>query len=405
MGIYNHPMGDYLDSVPFSGIIRIRDMMFGVKDPFRLDQGDVSFDAPASVKDAMARAIADNRTHYVQTTGIPRLVELLAEKLRRKNSIPATPDEVMVTVGGIHGVFMACQGLLEPGEEVIVPDPEWPPAVGNVLAAHAVPVPCPLHERLDWRYDLEELRSKITRKTRAIYLNTPHNPTGGVLARADLEAIADLATTRNLWIFSDEAYEDVVFDGAEHVSIASLPGMYERTVPIYTFSKTYAMTGLRLGYVAVKDPKLRERMKKVLFYTASNIPSVVQYGGIGALEGPQASVEQFRIELQARRDLFYAGVAGAAAGVLSGTPPKGAFYAFLRVNPEWAKASGGSRPPSISWALAEHLISEGRIGCVPGVDFGASGEGYVRFCFARERRELTGALESMRALFAGARAS
>lgn len=398
-------MGQFLDSVPFSGIIRIRDMMFGIKEPFRLDQGDVSFDAPDSVKNAMARAIAENRTHYVQTTGVPQLLELLADKMRRQNGIPANPDEIMVTTGGIHGVFMACQGLLEPGDEVIVPDPEWPPCMGNVLAARAVPVPCPLHERLDWRYDLDELSSTITPKTRAIYLNTPHNPTGGVLTRADLQAIADLAATRGLWIFSDEAYEDVVFDGAEHVSIASLPGMYERTVPIYTFSKTYAMTGLRLGYVAVKDPKLRERMKKVLFYTASNIASVVQFGGIGALEGSQASVEQFRVELQARRDLFYDGVARAAAGVLHGTPPKGAFYAFLRVNPEWARTSGRASEPSISWAIAEYLISEGRIGCVPGADFGRNGEGYVRFCFARERRELNGALESMRALFAGARAS
>jgi aspartate/methionine/tyrosine aminotransferase len=146
-------------------------------------------------------------------------------------------------------------------------------------------------------------------------------------------------------------------------------------------------------------------MKKVLFYTASNIASVVQFGGIGALEGSQASVEQFRQELQARRDLFYSGVATAAAGVFSGTPPKGAFYAFLRVDPAWAKASGRAQQPSLSWAICEYLISEGRIGCVPGVDFGAAGEGYVRFCFARERRELNGALESMKALFAGARAS
>jgi aspartate/methionine/tyrosine aminotransferase len=398
-------MGEYLDSVPFSGIIRIRDMMYAVKDPFRLDQGDVSFDAPDSVKDAMARAIADNRTHYVQTTGVPKLLELVADKLRRRNGIPATPDDVMVTTGGIHALFMASQGLLEPGDEVIVPDPEWPPCVGNVLAARGVPVPCPLHERLGWRYDLDELASKITAKTRVIYLNTPHNPTGGVLTRADLQAIADLAAKRGIWIFSDEAYEDVVFDGVEHVSIASLPGMYERTLPLYTFSKTYAMTGLRLGYVAVKNPKLRERMKKVLFYTASNIASIVQFGGIGALEGSQASVEEFRQELQARRDLFYAGVANAANGVFSGTPPKGAFYAFLRVNPDWAKASGRAQHPSISWAICEYLISEGRIGCVPGVDFGAAGEGYVRFCFARERRELNGALESMKALFAGARAS
>jgi aspartate aminotransferase len=396
-------MGEFLDSVPFSGIIRIRDMMYSVKDPFRLDQGDVSFDVPESVKDAMARAIAENKTHYVQTTGVPRLLELLADKLRRKNGVPAAAEEVMVTTGGIHGLFMLCQGLLEPGDEVVVPDPEWPPCAGNVLAAHAVPVPCPLHESLGWRYDLDELASKVTPRTRAIYINSPHNPTGGVLTRADLETIAALAAKRGLWIISDEAYEDVVFDGGEHVSIASLPGMYERTIPVYTFSKSYAMTGLRLGYVAVKDPKLRERMKKVLFYTASNIASIVQYGGIGAHEGSQASIEAFRQELQARRDLFYAGVADAAAGLLSGAPPQGAFYAFMRINPIAVSPERRAAQPSLSWAMTEQLISQGRIGCVPGVDFGANGEGYIRFCFARDRRELTGALESMKTLFSAAR--
>jgi aspartate aminotransferase len=398
-------MGEFLDSIPFSGIIRIRDMMYGVTDPFRLDQGDVSFDAPDTVKNAMARAIAENRTHYVQTTGIPRLVELLAEKLNRRNGIPAGPDDVMVTTGGIHALFMLCQGLFEPGDEVIVPDPEWPPCMGNILAARAVPVPCPLHERLSWRYDLDELASKITPKTKAIYINSPHNPTGGVLTRADLEAIAALAAKRGIWIMSDEAYEDVVFDGGEHVSIASLAGMYDRTIPFYTFSKTYAMTGLRLGYVAVKEPRLRERMKKVLFYTASNIASIVQHGGIGALEGSQESIDAFRVELQARRDLFYSRLADAAGDVFKGAPPTGAFYAFLRINPDAmpptlrAKAENGS----LSWAMTEYLISAGRIGCVPGVDFGANGEGCIRFCFARDRRELIGALDSMKALFHGAR--
>ena len=392
-------MGQFLDTVPFSGIIRIRDMMYSVKDPFRLDQGDVSFDAPDTVKAAMRRAIDENRTHYVQTTGVPALLERLAEKLRRKNGIPiGTPDEVMATTGGIHGVFIACQALLEPGDEVIVPDPEWPPCAGNISLAHGVPVPCPLHEALGWRYDLGELESKITPKTRAIYLNSPHNPTGGVLTRADVEQIAALAERRNLWIISDEAYEDVLFDGAEHVSPASLPGMYDRTISLYTFSKTYAMTGLRLGYVAARDAKLRDRMKKALFYTASNISSVVQFGGIGALEGPQDTVAAFRDELKARRDLFYGGLRDVAGNVFTGEPPRGAFYAFVRINPGWTSPSGAPAK-SLSWGMAEYLISQGRIGCVPGVDFGANGEGYLRFCFARDRKELSGALQSMGALF------
>jgi aspartate/methionine/tyrosine aminotransferase len=265
-----------------------------------------------------------------------------------------------------------------------------------------VPVPCPLHEPLGWRYDLTELESKISPRTRAIYINSPHNPTGGVLTRADAAAIAALCRERDLWLLSDEAYEDVVFDGAEHVSPASLPGMYDRTISLFTFSKSYAMTGLRLGYVAARDPRLRDRMKKVLFYTASNVASVVQYGGIGALEGPQDSVAEFRRELLARRDVFYSGISSAAGNVFSGAPPKGAFYAFLRIDPAWRTAAQSS-PASISWAMAEYLISRGRIGCIPGADFGAHGEGCVRFCFARDTRELTGALESMASLFAPSR--
>jgi aspartate aminotransferase len=395
-------MASFIDSVPLSGIIRIRDMMYSVKDPYRLDQGDVSFDAPDSVKRAMERAIAENRSHYVQTTGVPRLLELLAQKLQTKNGIPVgSPDEVMVTTGGIHALYILCQALLESGDEVILPDPEWPPA-NNVTLARGTVVPCPLREALDWRWDLDELESTITPKTKAIYVNSPHNPTGGVLTRKDLERIAAIADAHGLWILSDEAYEDVLYDRAEHVSIASLPGMYERTIPFYTFSKSYAMTGLRLGYVAVKDAVLRDRMKKVLFYTASNISSIVQYGGIGALEGSQECIDAFRTELRARRDLFYDGIEEHADGVLAGAPPKGAFYAFLRIDPAWTPDANQGQT-SLSWALAQQLIERGRIGCVPGADFGANGEGYVRFCFARDRRELQGALESMRSLFARAR--
>jgi aspartate aminotransferase len=393
-------MGQFLDSVPFSGIIRIRDMMYGVKEPFRLDQGDVSFDAPDTLKNAMRRAIDENRSHYLQTTGVPRLLELLAQKLRKKNGIPVgAPEEVMVTTGGIHGLFIACQGLLEPGDEVIVPDPEWPPAAGNIRLAHAIPIPCPIKESIGWRYDLDELESKITPRTRAIYINSPQNPTGGVLTRADIEAIAAMVQRHNLWLISDEAYEDVVFDDVEHVSPASLHGMYERTISAFTFSKTYAATGLRLGYVATKDSQIRDRMKKALFYTASNVTSVVQFGAIGALEGPQDCVRQFRDELRVRRDLFYDGIRRAAPGTLRGEPPRGAFYAFLRIEDGW-RAPSGNGAESVSWAMAEYLITNGRIGCVPGADFGANGEHYVRFCFARERNELNGALESMRRLFA-----
>src|SRR5206468_3698994 len=147
-----------------------------------------------------------------------------------------------------------------------------------------------------------------------LYLNSPNNPTGGVLTQPYLERLAAIARKHGLWVISDEAYEDVVFDG-EHVSVASFPGMYERTIPLYTFSKSFAMTGLRLGYIAIKDAAIRDRARKILFYTASNVASVVQYGGVGALEGPQDCIQEFRAELRARRDLFYDGVRGAASEI------------------------------------------------------------------------------------------
>lgn len=400
-------MARYLDSVPLSGITLIRDLMYSVANPFRLDQGDLSFDAPDTVKAAMTKAIADNRSHYLQTNGLPQLRELIAKKLRERNGTPVeSAEEVLVTNGGMHAIYAVMHALLEPGDEVVVPDPEWPPTVGHVMAAHAVPVACPLHESLGWRYDLDEFERTITPKTKALYINTPNNPSGGLLTRADLERIAAIARERNLWVFSDEAYEDIVYDDAEHISIASLPGMYERTIPLYTFSKSYAMTGLRLGYVAVKDKTIRDRAKKVIAYTTANVASVVQYGGIGALEGSRDCIDAFVKELDARRALFYKGLA-ELGGIFTGQPPKAAFYAFVRIDPAWksspefkqaGKALAG-HGDSISWRMAEHLITHGRIGNVPGADFGAHGEGHIRFCFARDRKELTGALESMKALF------
>jgi aspartate aminotransferase len=176
--------------------------------------------------------------------------------------------------------------------------------------------------------------------------------------------------------------------------------MHARTISLYTFSKSYAVTGVRMGYYVIHDPEIRARALKMLMYTTSNVSSLVQYGAIGALEGPQDCITAFRDELQARRDLFFEGITTAAPGILTGTPPNAAFYAFLRINPDWARDAGLSGE-SLSWAMAEHLIRGARIGCVPGVDFGAASEGYLRFCTCRSREELTGALASMKALLAG----
>ena len=219
-----------------------------------------------------------------------------------------------------------------------------------------------------------------------------------MLFRSDLEQLAEIAKKHDLLIVSDEAYEDAVFKG-EHVSIASLPGMYDRTIPVYTLSKSYAITGVRVGYFAVKDPVIRDRAAKVVLYSTTNVSSIAQYGALGAMEGSQQCIEDFRTELMYRRDMFYKGIAEAAPGIFTGTPPDGAFYAFMKINPEFAKKAGVSGE-SPSWAMAEFLIKHARIGCVPGVDFGPQSEGYLCFCTCRSREELTGALASMKDAFA-----
>jgi len=388
-------MGKFYDSVPVSAIVRIRDMMYTVKDPFRLDQGDVSFDAPETFKQAVAKAMTENRTHYLPTVGIPPLRKAFTEKMQKKNGIPiGSPEEVLVSNGGTHGLYAVFHALLEPGDEVIIPEPEWPPTMAMVKAAGGVPVQVPLREELGWRWNIADVEQAITPKTRVLYLNSPNNPSGGVLTRKDIEQLAQIARDRNLWVVSDEAYEDVVYKG-EHVSIASLPGMYDRTIPVYTLSKSYAITGVRVGYFAIKDPALRDRALKIILYTTSNVSSIAQYGALGAMEGSQQCIADFKTELLIRRDMFYKGLQEAAPGVFSGTPPDGAFYAFVKINADWAK-SAGITGDSVSWAMAEYLIKNARIGCVPGVDFGAGCEGYLRFCTCRSREELTGALASMK---------
>lgn len=387
-------MAAFLDSVPISGIIRIRDMMYTVDKPFRLDQGDVVFDAPDTVKDAIIKAVHDNRTHYLPTTGVPRLLELMADKLKVKNQVPVGgPEEVMVTTGGIHGQYLACQALLEPGDEVLVPDPCWPPTASIIQTSQAIPVYYPLHEDRQWRPDVAEIAAKITPKTKAIVVTTPHNPTGGVLTRADIEAIAALAIEKNLWVLADEAYEDFVWEG-EHISIASLPGMYERTIPMHTLSKSYAMTGVRVGYIAIKDKTIRSRAQKLLLYTATNVSSIAQYAAIGALEGSQDCLQTFRTGLLERREMFFNGIREKSNGVLTGEASAGAFYAFLKIRPDWQSPMGGDNP-SLSWAMTEYLIKQGRVGCIPGADFGPRGEGYIRLCYARGTEELTGALDQI----------
>lgn len=387
-------MAEIIDRVEFSGIVKVRDAILKMDKPFRLESGEPSFDVPAHIKEAIAQALHDNHTHYVASAGIAPLRNAIVRKANEVNAIPVkNASEVIVTNGGMHALYVIFSSLLEPGDEVLIPDPTWTCVQELIKLTGGVVKRVPLHEELGWRFDPAELRAAITDKTRAFMINSPHNPTGGVLRREDLEQIAEIVSEHpHLAVVSDEAYEHVIY-GEEHVSLASLPGMYRQVISVFTFSKSYAMTGLRLGYILTPDVLLMDRMGKVVLYTSNGVSSITQYGGVAALNGPQDCVEQFRCEYQARRDLFYDGI--ATIPTLQGSKPEGAFYAFLKIADGW-QAPDGRRD---SWAMTEYLL-KARVGSSPGVIFGPQGEGYVRFSTACERTDLTGALATMRQLFA-----
>jgi len=389
-------MAEIIDRVEFSGIVKVRDAILKLDKPYRLESGEPSFDVPQHIKEAIVQALRDNHTHYVASAGIAPLRNAIVKKANETNAIPVkNPNEVIVTNGGMHALYVIFRSLLEAGDEVLIPDPTWTCVQELIKLAGGVVKRVPLHEELGWRFDPDELRAAISDKTRAFMLNSPHNPTGGVLHRADLEQIAAIVSEHpHLAVVSDEAYEHVIYDGIEHVSLASLPGMYRQVISVFTMSKSYAMTGLRLGYILTPDLLLMDRMAKVVLYTSNGVSSITQYGGVAALTGPQDCVAEFRTEYQARRDLFYEGI--ASIPTLRGKRPDGAFYAFVKVADGWQAPDGRSD----SWAMTEYLL-KARVGSSPGVIFGPQGEGYVRFSTACVRSDLTGALDTMRELFAG----
>src|SRR5687768_11702753 len=303
-------MAEIIDRVELSGIVLVRDAILKLHKPYRLESGEPSFGVPEHIKEAISRALRDDQTHYVASAGIAELRKAIVAKCHTANGIPIeSQNEVIVTNGGMHGLYCLFHALLEPGDEVLIPDPTWTCVQHLITLCGGVVKRIPLHEDRGWTFDPEELRAAITPQTRALMINSPHNPTGGVLTLADQEAIAKIVLDNpQLTVVSDEAYEHVIYDGAEHISFASLPGMYERSASVFTLSKSYAMTGLRLGYVITPNKQVMDRMQKVVMYSSNGINSVAQWGGVAALTGPQECVREFQAEYQSRRDFFYGGL-------------------------------------------------------------------------------------------------
>jgi len=348
-----------------------------------LERGEPDFDTPPHIVEALAAAARAGETHYPDQRGTLALRQTLVEKLARENGIHCEPDDVVLANGGTHALFLAFQALLSAGDEVLVLSPHWmaiPKLVGFSAGGGYRTMPLYL-ELLEGTLDaagLEaRLRAALQPQTRGIYLNTPNNPTGAVLTREQLAAIAAVAIERDLWVISDEAYEHLVFDDARHISLASLPGMAERTLSVYTFSKSYSMTGWRVGYM-VSPPALRQVMGPLLaFYTTHGVFPSVQSAARAAVLGPQGVVDDMRRAYQERRDVLLSGISGQTAFRVP--VPRGAFYAFANVE---AALAGRD-----VWALVEAWLELG-VAVLPGTAFGPEYGAWVRLSLATRREDV-----------------
>ena len=376
-----------LDEVGFSDIVQIRNKVIAIRAEgqtvYSLHGGEPFFETPDEIKFAAVRALVENQTHYAPSSGIAPLRRALVEKLSRKNKIQATEDEVIATMGGSQALYATFQSVLDPGDDCLVFSPYWTPIADLITGTQARPllVPSVTARRNGIRETLEQF---ATEKTRAVYYNTPQNPSGLVFTRAEAEEVAAFAIERDLIVIADEAYEDLVYEG-EHFSIASLPGMAERTITCYTFSKSYGMTGWRGGYAVAKEPFM-SALKKIVLYSTNGVTTFVQYAMVEALKTPEERIVATREEYRKRRDLLV----GALNEVgLECAPPAGAFYAF----PSAEKIDKNSR------MAAQILLEKAHIATIPGSVFGAQGEGHLRFGYAIPVTEIEACAEALRKFF------
>lgn len=370
-----------LDSVSLGKIVQIRETLLRAQAKgarvIRFESGDPSFSVAPHVLQAIGEAGAAGKTHYIPNDGIPELRRALAEKLRTKNGIAdILPRDVFVTNGAMHALYVTFGTLLGADDEVIIPDPMWTEVAENIRLAGGVVVRVPVSAESDYRYDPEAVARAITPNTRAIFLNSPHNPTGAVLDKETLEAIVDIAREHDLWIVSDEAYEDVLYEPYTHHSIASLAGDWaDRVISVFSYSKSHAMSGLRVGYVVTRSAVLQERIQKLLRCTINGVNSLAQWAALAAVTGPQDQLAVMRGEYLKRRDALIAALSGIP-GVRPFTP-RGAFYVWAELEPEIYARLGVASADELSSRLAANGI-----GSAPGDAFGEQCIDAIRFAFS-----------------------
>jgi len=366
----------------FEVLARARDLERAGKSVVHLEIGEPDFDTPEHIKEAAVKALRDGHTHYTPSAGMPEMREAVAEHVEATRKIPVDPTEVVITPGSKPIMFFSILALVNPGDEVICPDPGYPIYESVTRFAGGVPKPLVLREERGFRIDPAELRALVSPRTRLIVINTPHNPCGSTLTRDDLAAIAEVAQRVNCFVLADEIYWQIMYAGA-HQSIISLPGMKDRTILLDGFSKAYAMTGWRLGF-GVMPSALAARVAQLMVNSNSCAAAFTQIAGIAALRGPRGPIEAMVAEFRRRRDVIVNGL-NAIDGMRCAMPT-GAFYAFPNVR----------RIDEHSKRLADYLLNEAGVACLSGTAFGEHGQGYLRFSYANSVENISEALRRVR---------
>lgn len=375
-------VSERIASVPPSGIRRFFDIAATMEDVISLGIGEPDFTTPEPILQAGIEALKRGETHYTSNSGLMELRRAIAEHLDRLYGQTYNPaSEILITVGVSEALYLACTAILDPGDEVIIPEPCFVSYAPEVIFAGGVPVLVPTSAENGWQVTAEAIEAAVTPRTKALLIGYPSNPTGAVMTRERLNEIAAVVKRHNLLVISDELYDRLVYD-TQHVCFASLPGMYSRTILLMGFSKAYAMTGWRIGWAAA-PAEIMEMMRRVHQYTIMCAPTVAQYAALVAIKEGEPFVEEMRREYDRRRRLIVSGLNEIG---LTCVEPKGAFYAFPSI------AITGMDDNT----FAEKLLQEERVAVVPGSAFGPSGKGYVRCSYATAYEKIEEALERMR---------
>lgn len=367
----------------FEVLARARALEAQGREIIHLEIGEPDFDTPSNIVEAAGAALYEGYTHYCPSAGIPELREAIAECTSETRGIEVRPEHVVVTPGAKPIMFFSILALVEEGDEVLYPNPGFPIYESMINFVGAKPVPLVLEEERGFRFDVSQLEEKVSPRTKMIIMNTPQNPTGGVLTREDLEAIAEVAQKHDLMVLSDEVYERIIYEG-EHVSFLSLPGVQERTILLNGFSKTYAMTGWRLGY-GVMPEELAVHISRLMTNSNSCTATFTQWAGIEALRGPQDASYEMVQEFKRRRDVIVPGL-NAIEGIRCATP-KGAFYVFPNV-----EGTGMNERD-----FADYSMQEAGVAVLAGTSFGEHGRGFVRMSYANSVENLKKALANIEA--------